>query len=126
SDGSAAVAQNDQSLDLILQLANVPRPVVSEQTVKYILLNTRNMFIQSPTEAVEKKVHQYWNVVLAVPQGENVYRKHVQAKNEILAEFPFFDHSSQVAIGRCHDSDVHLSRLSFAHRQNFPFLEDTQ
>ena len=85
------VAQNHRTLDYILQLAHVARPVIGLEQVQGALVDMSNAFASSFGVAIDQILDQDGNIVDAFPQCWHSKREHVEAIEEILAEGTFSD-----------------------------------
>src|SRR6266850_1280135 len=88
---SLPVAQNHRTLDHILQLAHVARPVIGLEQIQGALGDMSNAFARSFGVAIDQILDQDVNIVAALPQCWHSKREHVEAVEEILTEGAFSD-----------------------------------
>src|SRR2546428_4026527 len=100
------VAENHRTLDHILQLAHVARPVIGLEEVQGALVDMANAFASSFGVAIDQILDQDGNVVAALPQCGHSKREHVEAVEEVLSERTFSDGYAPVPICRREHSYV--------------------
>src|SRR5467141_3806852 len=122
---SLPVAQNHRSLDHILQLAHVARPVIGLKQVQGALVDMSNAFARSFRVASDQILDQNGNIVAALPQCWHSKREHVEAVEEILTEGAFSDGCTQVPICCCEHSYVNRNRLAPSHSFELTVLENS-
>jgi hypothetical protein len=89
----AAGGKNDSSLDNVLQLADVPWPVVFLQQSHDLIRNGVDLFSDSLRRTLNESFNQRWNILTAVPQWGDVQRKHAETIVEIGSKLSSLDHS---------------------------------
>src|SRR5262245_2992602 len=106
-----ARAQNHRSLDHILQLTDVARPIVRLQQVQRLLVDRTNLFARPAGVALHEVLDQHQEIVFAFPERGHLKGKDIEAVIEVLTEAPSGDRGRQVAIRGGDDADVHVDRL---------------
>ena len=97
--------------------------MVGHQGIHVFLGNALDCFSENLAELLDHGPDQQRYVVPALPQGGYGNGKDVQTIVEILAEPPFPDTLSQVAVGGGNDADVDRYRRRAPEPFELPFLE---
>lgn len=110
----------------MLQLANVPRPVVLLQ-----LLHTRQgqpgrRPAQSTSDLFDKVCGQQRNILFAASQWGDLDREHTQSIVQIVPEAARLGLFTETAIGRRDDANIDLSGALFADALQLSLLQDAQ
>ena len=110
----AAVAHEDGAFDAVLQLAHVPRPVIAHKDIDRRRRDAPHVLAVPRRVLLDEVVRQEGDVGTPVAQGRQEDREHVQAVEEILAEFPLRHRGFEIPVRRRHEADVHRDRMSAA------------
>jgi hypothetical protein len=110
----------------IAQLPDIARPGVLLQGIHTVLGNPIDTPPHPVGECFHKLPRQCRNVFHAFSQWWNGDREDVKAIMEIRTKLLLRDHFFQVAVGGCHDPDVHVNCPPSAESLDFTFLEDPQ
>src|SRR3984885_5552100 len=119
-------AQNYRAFDYVLQLPDVARPSVMNQSLHRFRGNRIDRLAHSSCGLLYKMLHQQRNILRTFPQGRNVDRKHIQAIIEIAAKLLVQDHSFQVTMGRGHNAHICFLCPRATQPLKFPLLQDTE
>src|ERR1700733_12608743 len=118
--------QNYGALDEILQFADVSRPAPRGQTLHCGRRDRFDVLLHPFGKLLNEKTDQERNVLSAVPQWRNADREHVQAIEQVAAEFAAGDHLFQIAVGCCDQPSVYPPRLRAAETFEFLLLQRPQ
>src|SRR5665213_1825284 len=120
------VTQCDSTLNHILQLADIPRPLVvlhqPQSPVFDGLKLLPHLFSKSGNEVFDKN----GNVGYTLAERWHRDWYDIQPVQEILAEFTFAYKLFEVAMGRRQYSNVHRNGVVAANTFNFAFLQHAQ
>ena len=105
-----AVAQDDGPLDVVLQLADVARPVVVAEQPHRLGVDPADLAAVLLGVALQEELDQERDVVAALAEGGQVDRHDVEPVVQVLAEPAGVDLVEQVAVGRGDDPGVDLDR----------------
>ena len=108
---------HDQTLDHVLELANIARPGVLGQRLHRLRRDAVDSRAARCGELREELVHKHRNVFSTITQRRNDYVNDVEAIEQILAERPLLDHFSQVTVGR--SDHTHVDDAATAVGANF-------
>src|SRR6202140_4670070 len=114
------------SLDEILELTNVPGPLVCDERRHRFLWNVFDLLIHAASINLDKVLHQCRNVSAAHPQRWQRNREYIQTVIEVAAKFAPLHHVHQISVGRGDQTNVHSVSSSTAQALEFLFLQDTQ
>src|SRR5450830_213959 len=123
---NAAVTHEDGPLDAVLQLANVPRPVIAHEDVDRRRRDTPHVLAMPRRVLLDEVVRQEGDVGAPVAQGRQEDREHVEAVEKILAEAPLRHRGFEVPVRRGHEADVDRNRMKAAEPFELPLLQDAQ
>src|SRR5712664_2009533 len=104
----AARSKDYTPLDEILELANVPRPLIGSERRHRFRRNVFDLLTHPAGINLDKMFHQRWNVFAAPPQRWQGERKHIQTIVEVAAKFVALHHVSQISVGRSYEPNVTL------------------
>src|SRR6266850_2711770 len=121
-----ARSEDNAPLDEILELANVPRPLIRDEGRHRFRRNVFDLLTHPASINLDKMFHQCWNVFAACPQRWQGDRKHIQTVVEVAAKFVAFHHVSQISVGRSYEPNIHLVSPSAAQALKLLLLQDTQ
>src|SRR4029077_7459145 len=117
-----AVAQNDRSLNDILQFANIAGPIVTGERLDRLGWNAFDFPSHPSSVLLDKKASEYRDVLAALPQGRNVQWEYGQPVVEVRPELVLRDHRFQVPIGCGDNPNVNVDRPVSAHPLNLLLL----
>src|SRR5260370_7144400 len=106
----------------MLQLANIPRPGITAQSLHGGLADWLNPPPDAGCEAGHQEVYEQRHVPLAVAQRRQGDRKHIQAVKQVLAEFPLADGLRKIAIRGRNHADIALDCVRSAAPLTLPLL----
>src|SRR5712664_2897182 len=86
-------------LDEILELANVPRPLIGGECRHRFRMNVFDLLIHPAGINLDKMFHQRWNVFATRPQRWQRNRKYIQTVVEVAAKFVPLHHVNQISVG---------------------------
>src|SRR6266849_5818646 len=121
-----ARSEDNASLDEILELANVPRPLIRDKSRHRFRRNMFNLLIHPSGINLDKMCDQRRNVFATRPQWWQRNREHIQTVVEVAAKFVALHHLHQISIGRRYQANVHLVSSSAAQALELLLLQDTQ
>src|SRR5882762_9736886 len=96
----AARSKNYAPLDEILELANVPRPLIGGKRSHRFRKNLFDLLTHPAGINIDKMFHQCRNVFTAPPQRWQGERKHIQTVVEVASKFVALHHINQISVGR--------------------------
>src|SRR5437867_10118257 len=117
----AVVGENHGSLDHVLELTNITRPVVGHQTVAALLGNRLDLLL--PRELLQEVLHHFLDVLLALTERGEPDLDHIESIEEIRAKAPLRHRTLQVRVRGRDEADVDLPRLRSAHRNDLSLLD---
>src|SRR5262245_46602709 len=115
--------QDQGSLNDVLKLANVSRPMVGGEPAHGFRLDAVDLSIDPHREFLCEELHQQRNVVLAVAERRQLDGEDVEPIKQVFAEFAFADGFAQIAVGGGNDANIALDRLVAADAVELVFLE---
>src|SRR5271165_3358234 len=92
-------AQNHRPLDHVLQLADVPRPTVVDESIHGLLGNAFDVPVHALGEALDEMLHQQRNVLPPLAQWGNPDWEDIQPVEKIGAEFLLLHQGTEISIG---------------------------
>src|SRR5713226_3905535 len=113
-------------LDEILELANVPRPLIGGECRHCFRRNVFDWLSHPAGINLDKMFHQRWNVFPALPQRWQWDRKHIQTVVEVATKFVALHHVNQIPVGRSYEANVYLVSPAAAQALEFLLLQHTQ
>ena len=90
----AAVGEQHRSLEHVLELADVARPVVAHQHLQRFRVDAFDLLLQLAREPAHEELGQRRDVFLAVAQRRHVDRDDVEPVEEVFAEAALGHHLS--------------------------------
>ena len=121
-----AVAQDHRPLDVVLQLADVARPVVVAEQPHRLGVDPPHLAAVLLGVALQEELDQRRDVLAALAQGRQVDRHDVEPVVQVLAEPAGLDLVEQVAVGRGDDPGVDLLGVGVADPLELPLLQDAE
>ena len=121
-----AVAQDHRPLDVVLQLADVARPVVLAQQPHRLGVDPADLAAVLLGVALQEELDQRRDVLAALAQGRQVDRDDVEPVVQVLAEPAGVDLVEQVAVGGGDDPGVDLDGAGVADPLELPLLQDAE
>src|SRR6185437_12171351 len=118
--------EDDRSLDRVLQLADITRPIVSLQQVDGFRREAGNFFADLLRRMCSEAKGEQRNVVAALAQRRKANRDDAQPIVEILAEVAGRGVRREVAIRRRNDAHVDLDRRRAADTLELLLLEHAE
>src|SRR5581483_368412 len=119
-------AQDDVALDQVLQLADVPRPVVPLQDSHQLgrqSLGSAVVFFVVVVEEINREIRDIRN---AIAQRGQMHVHNVDAVEQILTKSPGGDFLFELPVGGAHDTDFYLLVLLRADAAELPVLQKLQ
>src|SRR6266542_2606464 len=102
--------EHDGTLDHVLELAYVPRPVVFHEPADRLFADRRRLGCGAVAVLREEVLDERGDVLLAIAERRHVDVDHVEAVVEVVAELPLFDLPLEILVGRADDPDIDLDR----------------
>src|SRR5579863_3776125 len=118
--------QRAGSLNNVLQLADIARPVIVHQNLHRRGRNALYRFAGFSAESRDEKLDKVRNIFLAFTQRSNVDRHDVQAVVKIFAKSALLERRAQVAVGRGDEAHIDLHRTGAAEALELALLQNTQ
>src|SRR2546426_5327804 len=118
-----AFAQHDGTLDHVLQLTDIARPVVRLQECHRALLDARDLLAGALREPFHEVLNEDWYVVHALPQGRDRDRKHIQSIEQIGAGCAARDRGLEILIRGDDHAHVHRDRMTAADPLDLALLQ---
>ena len=118
--------QHDRTLDDVLQLAHVARPVVSLHEVEGLGRQLQVRLVVLGPVLLQEVMGEQRDVFAPVAQRRQLDLDDVQPIVEVFSELPFGHELLEVDVGRRDDAGVDLLRLDPAQPHELPFLHHPQ
>ncbi len=118
--------QHGGSVDGVLQLPHVARPVVAGEQLQRPGLDAQPLQPQADPAAFAKITSQQGDVVRPLPQGGGVDREDAQAVVEIASKLPLDHRLFQIPVGGGQDTHVHLEGGVVTDALQIPVLQHPQ
>src|SRR5215469_9003434 len=106
--------EDDRTLDLVLELADVSRPVEPREHAECRRCNaawTSSVSLGGQTQQV---IGEDRNVLAALPQGRQPDREHTDPIVEVVAEAARLHLVYELAVRRSDDANIHFARSGVA------------
>ena len=116
----------DRALDGVLQLADIPGPVVRDQQSHGLGSDVGHGLGVLGGIPPEKVHGEDRDVLASLPQRRYVERHHAQTIEEILPELPARDQRPEIAVGGGDDPHVHPEAPGASHTLDLVLLEDPE
>src|SRR5437016_13845032 len=123
-DGS--IAEHDGTLDHVLELADVSRPLVGTEMLHRLRRHGTDLLPEVPGEAREEEHDQSRDVGATLAQRWDLDRKHVQPVEETRTEAPRPHRFLEIAIRRGDHPHVHPKRPARPHGFELLLLENAK
>src|SRR5262245_47889585 len=123
---SVAIAEDHGTFQNILQLANVPGPIVLLQPTKGLGFDPSNFLPYFVSMASDKVSDQQRNIFHTLAQRRNLQREDVEPVVEIPAESAFRHSGLQIAISGRNYADVYGNRVRAPDALQFTLLQHPQ
>src|SRR5277367_2518038 len=118
--------QNHGALDEILQLANVPWPMIGDQNIHGFRGNRVDRPVHAPRELPGKVPDQQRNIVAAIPERRQQNRKNIQAIKQVGSELMVRNHFRKIAVCRRNQASVALQRARAPEPLELALLQNAQ
>src|SRR5262249_10687292 len=126
-DGKHATgAQDHGSLDDVLQLADVPRPIVGLQQVERLLVDGPERLAGLSAVALNEVFDQHQDVFPPLSERRHLDREYIEPIEQVRAEAPICHRRFQVTIRGGDDADVDVDRLPSPPPLESPLLQPPQ
>src|SRR5262245_52117318 len=120
------VLQNDEPLDHVLELADVARPVIPEESLSEVFGQRTHRPVVPLRVLRKEKVGQLRNLVAALAQRRDVRLNDLQAIVEVFTKIAAHHHLLEVAVGRGHDAHVDVNLLVASEFRELRVLQHVQ
>ena len=107
-----SIAQDDRSLNHVLQLANVAGPVVPLKEFQRFLPDMPDSFSRFLCVALDQVLDEQRNVIHPIPRRRDLYGKDIQAIVQILAKRTSCDGRLQIPVRSRHHAPESSSKTS--------------
>src|SRR5665213_2744698 len=120
------MSQNDGSLQHILQLPNVPWPVIPREGFHRGCRNVVDCPAHSLCMFLNEVAREQRYVFATLPKRWHTQRKDVEAVIQVGPKFVFVHHGLEVPVRGSHEADIRPDRACAAHSLEFLVLNGTQ
>ena len=120
------VADRDEPLDQVLELADVARPPVLLQHRHRRVGDALDRLPEPRVVAAQEELGELRDVLGALAQRRQLDRDDVDPVVEVLAEPPFLDRLLEIDVGRRDQAELGLDRLGAADALDLAFLNRAQ
>src|SRR5438093_7325329 len=120
----AFFATDREPFHYIVQLSDIPRPVVPFQDGQGVRGRASDATASFAVRSLQKCVQKRRDVLPPLPQRGNVQWTDVEAVVEVFAELAFLDEIRQLLIRRADDPDIHLDSADPTQRLHGSVLQD--
>ena len=120
------MSQNDGTLQYILQLSNIPRPVIPREGFHRGFRNLVDCPAHPLRMFLNEVAGEQRYVFAALPKRRHAQRKDVEPVVQICAKLVLVNHSLQVAVSGGYEAYVGPDRARPAHSLEFLILDGTQ
>ncbi len=114
----------DSLFDDILQLPDVPRPLVLQEELFHLRVHGDLPQPQLLGKALEEVAGQEEHILAPLPQGGYGQVDYIEAVIEIEAEMPLLHQAGYIPVGGGNDPDLHRNGRVAPDAGYLPFLED--
>src|SRR6266516_7798417 len=121
-----ALTQHDGTLDHVLELAHVARPVVGREPLQGLLVNIADDLPRLLGEAVDQVFDQDRNVLRAFAERRQADGEDVQPVEQILPERAALHRGLEIAVRGREHAHVHRNRMTAADALDLSLLENPQ
>src|SRR5579872_7144760 len=122
----AAFVQEDGAFQKVLQLANIPRPIMAAQRIHHVRGNDIDDLVKAIREFAHEVVDEEGNVVAALAQRRQRNGKDIETIKKVGSKAPVGYHLLQVLVGSRHDADIDSNSAGTSESFKFLLLKDTQ
>src|SRR6266581_2476635 len=119
ADYVPVLSQRNRPLKLVLQLADITRPVIARQRSHRRFVKPNYMLALTLSRRGEETLSQHGNILAPLTQTGQFYRENGKPVIEIFSEFTAFHFAQQLPIGRGQDAYIDLARDTLAERNDF-------
>src|SRR5215218_3224836 len=105
-DHQLLVLEDHHPLDHVLQLPDVPWPLVNGEQVPELVGNRPQRTVVLPRISRDEEVRERGDFIAALAQGWNGELDDLEPVIKVLAELSAEHHGFEIAIGGCDDPDV--------------------
>ena len=104
----AGLAQDHRSLDAILQLPHVARPMILPEGLLCLGRERHCRFLEVLAESVDEIARQNLDVLPSVPKRRDCDRKYRQSEVQVLTEQTRRDCRAEIPVCCRHEANIHL------------------
>ncbi len=109
-----AVAERKRTLNDVLELANIPRPMIRQQRVEGVRNHLRRRLRAGPPRTemlVNEMVHQQGDIFPSIPQRRDCQTDHVEPVVKILSELARLHQAAQISLCGADEADIDADRF---------------
>ena len=118
--------KNHSSLDDVLQLTNIPRPVIVLKYFQRRSINRGYFLSRLLGVALHEIFGEQRDILDSFAKRRNVDRKHIQTIVKVASEVAFVHVRCKIAIRRGQNADINLNRFSASDSLELPLLKYPQ
>src|SRR5208337_4415713 len=118
--------ENHGSLDQILELPHVTRPVIACKGVHFLSRDGFNTAVHQARVFLHEIAHQQGDIFAAFAEGWNHDGEDVQAIVKVAAKKALFNHVSEVAVCSRHDANINPNSAGSTQSLKLSFLQYAQ
>src|SRR6202041_3347634 len=112
----AITGEDDATLDVVLEFANISRPVMAHQGAHDFPGNRFDRFVHRGGKLSNEMFHEVWNIGFPFAYWRQVNRENIQPVIQVFTEFTILSHSLQIVVGRSDDANIDSRRTRAADR----------
>src|SRR5260370_19363051 len=120
------VADDERSLNHVLQFADITRPRVRLKQIEAFLAHSPKALSCFPCVTINEVLDQQGNVLSSLPQSRHLNRKNVEPVKQVAPEHARGDGSLQVAVRSSNHPNIGSVGHSSTDTFEFVFLQYTQ
>ena len=114
------------AFDFVFQFPYIAWPGVTEQQIEHGRINSPDRFTGPQRKHLQKILDEDGDVLLALPQGRDRDREHIDAMEQVFSEQAFSHEFIQVLIGRDRQAHIHESGGILANGSDLARLENSE
>ena len=105
-----AAGQRHPPFDDVFQFPDIARKIVAQQDIHHLRLDIAHLLVHQHPVFSDKMLDQQRQVILALGQGRDMERHHIDPEKQILPEVPQLYLLLEVPVGCRKKADIDLDR----------------